>query len=153
MSLAALALFTNAWDSPFIVPVAGCLTGLGIVVANIYSGMRKRELESQERLAAIARGIVLPPPTEDTPSPFLNPVVDGTRRRNAARTGGIVLVGLSVGLVLFFMVLSHILEAPPVLAGAAACLIPLGIGVALLIDARIRTREIESTPPPTDLTR
>ena len=52
----------ETFNSPFIVPVAGCLMVLGIVAVGSWSNARKRELESQERLAAIAKGLV-PPPT------------------------------------------------------------------------------------------
>ncbi|MES2389994.1 MAG: hypothetical protein V4555_00025, partial [Acidobacteriota bacterium] len=63
----ALALFFNGvdWQSPFIVPVAGCVMILGIVVAGIWSSIRQREMQSQERLAAIAKGMPLPPTTEE----------------------------------------------------------------------------------------
>jgi hypothetical protein len=56
--------FSSALDSPYIVPVAGCFMILGIVVAGIWSGNRNREMGSQERLAAIAKGIT-PPPTKE----------------------------------------------------------------------------------------
>ena len=47
----ANVLFTNAWDSPFIVPVAGCFMIAVIVIASTAAASRKREIESQERLA------------------------------------------------------------------------------------------------------
>jgi hypothetical protein len=47
----ALALFNNnTFDSPFIVPVAGCFMILGIVVAGVWSGNRAQEMRSRERL-------------------------------------------------------------------------------------------------------
>src|ERR1700679_3053562 len=54
----------DAANSPFLVPVAGCLMVLGIVAVTSWSSSRTRELESQERLAAIAKGLV-PPPTKE----------------------------------------------------------------------------------------
>jgi tetrahydromethanopterin S-methyltransferase subunit E len=130
-------------NSPFVIPVAGCLTGLGIAVAGIWSNVRSREMKSQERLAAIARGIPLPPTAEELAIIHGKPSVDSTRRRGNVRRWGIVLLGFAAGLILFFITLASVLHERDVLCGAAVGLIPLGIGVGLLIDARIQTREIE----------
>ena len=137
--------FSNAWDSPFVVPVAGCFMILGIVVAGSYRAMRARELESQERMAAIAKGLPLPPTQAElalTQTP--QPVAATHRRRASTRQGGIVLVGVAVGLILFFFALWAVLQERAVLCGAAVGLIPLGIGIGLLIDASIQKREAEA---------
>jgi len=144
MSLLAFIHFSsNAWDSPFIVPVAGCAMIACIVVASMASSNRQRELRSQERLAAIAKGIPVPPTEEELALMHGKPSTDSTRRRANTRRTGIVLLGTAVGLILFFIVLAAVLQVRPVLAGAAAGLIPLGIGVGFLVDARIQTRELE----------
>jgi Domain of unknown function (DUF6249) len=143
MPLTALALFSNNIDSPFIVPVAGCAMILGIVVAGIWSGIRNREIQSHERLAAIAKGVPVPPTVEELAILHGKPSVDSTRRRGNVRRAGIVLLGTAVGLAAFFVTLASILQERDVLCGAAVGLIPLGIGIALLIDARIQTREID----------
>jgi hypothetical protein len=151
MSLAALALNSNIVFSPFIVPVAGCAMILGIVVAGIWSGIRNREIQSVERLAAIAKGVPVPPTVEELAIMHGRPSADSTRKRGNVRRAGIVLLGTAVGLVAFFIALSSILRVREVLSGAAVGLVPLGIGIALLIDARIQTRELEeaanNTPP------
>lgn len=142
---AALATFvvnSNPLDSPFSVPVAGCLMVFGIVAVSIWSGVRQREIQSAERLAAIAKGITPPPSDAELAVSQGRPSADASRRRGNVRRGGIVCVGLGVGLVLFFIALTVIVQTREVLAGAAAGLIPLGIGVALLIDARLQSREI-----------
>ena len=46
-------------------------------------------------------------------------------------------------MLLFFVLLASILRVREVMSGAAVGLIPLAIGVGLLIDARIQTRELE----------
>ncbi len=140
----ALALFfESVMDSAFVVPVAGCIMVLGIVVAGIWSGTRTREIQAQERLAAIARGVPLPPTVEELAIIHGKPSVDSTRRRGNVRRAGIVLLGCAAGLILFFVALATILQERDVLCGAAVGLIPLGIGVGLLIDARIQTRELD----------
>jgi hypothetical protein len=143
MSANIFAMGSDFVSSPFIVPVAGCAMVLGIVIASFWSETRKREIQSHERLAAIAKGVPVPPTVEELAIMHGRPSADSTRRRGNVRRGGLVLLGVAAGLVAFFITLSAILQVRAVLAGAAAGLIPLGVGVALLIDARIETREIE----------
>ncbi len=144
MAVAILSSLGDVAYSPFIVPVAGCAMALGIAVAGIWSRTRKRELESHERLAAIAQGIAPPPTAEElvlTQAP--RQAGSSLRRRANIRLTGIVLVSAAAGIVLFFVVLAAILLNRDVLCGAATGLIPLGIGVGFLIDSRIQAREIE----------
>ena len=160
MILESLSTLGDVANSPFIVPVAACLMVLGIVGFKTWSRTRRREMESQERLAAIARGMTPPPTTDEV---AISSVFQGRgqtapnslRRRANSRQGGIVLCGAAIGLILFFITLAAVLQQRDVLSGAAVGLIPLGIGIGLLIDARIQTREIEDaqlssgTPTPT----
>ena len=151
MSLLALALNTDPIDSPFSVPIAGCAMVACIVVASMASQNRKRELQSQERLAAIAKGIPVPPTEEELAMMHGKPSTDSTRRRGNTRRAGIILLGAAAGLILFFIALASVLQVRDVLCGAAAGLIPLGIGIGFLIDARIQSRELEEaafTPQP-----
>jgi len=145
--LAALAFFTNSdiAFSPFIVPVSGCIMILGIVVAGIWSSVRNREIQSTERLAAIAKGVPVPPTPEELAIMHGKPSADATRRRGNVRLAGTILVIGALGLVGFFLLLSAILHERDVLCGAAVGLIPLGIGIALLVDARTQSREIEES--------
>jgi uncharacterized sodium:solute symporter family permease YidK len=140
---------SESFNSPFIVPVASFVMVLGIVAVGSWSNARKRELESQERLAAIAKGLVPPPTAAELALTQGRPSISLVRRRANIRLAGIVLLGAAVGIALFFIALSAILQERDVLCGAACALIPLGIGVGFLIDTRIQTREIdESTPTP-----
>jgi len=145
----ALAMFYgNLFDSPFVVPVAGCIMILGIVVAGIWSGVRTEEMRNQERLAAIARGIPIPPTTAELALTGLTgdrPKGDLTRRRANIRLAGIVLLGGAAGLILFFVALAAVLQVRAVLSGAAAALIPFGLGIGFLVDTRIQSRELEPT--------
>ena len=142
---------SESFNSPFIVPVASFVMVLGIVAVGSWSNARKRELESQERLAAIAKGLVLPPTAAEIAATQGRPAISLVRRRANIRLAGIVLLGAAVGIALFFIALATILQERDVLSGAACALIPFGIGVGFLIDTRIQSREIdESTPPPTN---
>ncbi len=130
------------FGSPFIVPVAGCAMVLGIVVAGIWSGIRTREIEGQERLAAIAKGIAPPPTPAELAVIHGRPDANLSKRRANSRRSGIVLLFTGVGLALFFVVLAIVVQVREVLSGAAAALIPLSIGIGFLIDAKIQTREL-----------
>ena len=146
----ALALFSNAWDSPFIVPVAGCFMIAVIVIASTAAASRKREIESQERLAAIAKGIMPPPTHEELELTRVRPASSGVRRFNNIRLAGIILVSGAIGVMLFFFALTIILRQREILSGVACGLVPLGIGIAFLIDAKLQKRDQEAvTAPPT----
>jgi voltage-gated potassium channel Kch len=129
-------------DSPFVVPVAGCAMILGISVAGIVSGIRQRQIQSEERLAAIAKGIPIPPTPEELAILHGKPSSNQTRRRANIRTAGIVLLATGAGLAAFFTLLAIVLQERNVYCGVAVALVPLAIGIGFLIDARIQAREI-----------
>ena len=123
--------------SPFVVPVAAFAMILGIIIVNTISGYHTRRLQSEERLAAIAKGIPIPEPI---PEPI--PVVDQHRRARAMRTGGIVCVATGLGLSVFGLLLTWIVQEHNVLVVAAAGLIPLAIGVGLVVDYAFQKRDV-----------
>lgn len=133
------------WESPFIVPVAGCLMILGIVLGGVWSGVRNREIQSRERLEAIARGVPVPPTPEELAIMHGRPTTDLKRRKANVRLTGVVLVASGAGLVLFFIALAAVLQERDVLCGAAVGLIPLAIGGGFLIDTKIQAKEIDET--------
>ena len=149
--------FGDGLFSPFIVPVAGCVMILGIVLGGVWSGIRNREIESTERLAAIAKGIQPPPTPAELAIMHGRPAGNLTRRRANIRLTGIVLLGSAAGLILFFIALAEVLRVREVLCGAAVGLIPLAIGIGFLVDTNIQTREIEevqsTAPMPNELIR
>jgi hypothetical protein len=138
----------NHWvDSPFIVPVAAFAMVIGIVLIKAITGYKLRKLRSQERLAAIEKGVPLPeePGSEISADEMMGRKRAYSPEEQAARqrSKGIVLTAVGVGAVLFFLVLAHVQQERDVLSGAAASLIPLAIGVGFLIDARIRRKELK----------
>ncbi|HEV2575983.1 MAG TPA: hypothetical protein VGU25_02120 [Acidobacteriaceae bacterium] len=145
VDLAVLAMH-EAGDyaySPFIVPVAGCAMILGIVAFSMWSGVRNREIQSRERLEAIARGVPIPPTPEELAITHGRPTADLRRRRANIRLAGVVLLASAVGIILFFIALSAVLQERAVLCGAAVGLIPLAIGGGFLIDTKIQTHEMD----------
>jgi hypothetical protein len=130
--------------SPFIIPVAGCAVGAIAIVSGIWLDGHKRRLKSEERLAMLARGVplaeiekALGTGGEDKPA-----VKDPLRSLGNARRTGIVLVSVGVGLILFFVGLTVILQVREVLSGAAVGVIPLAIGIGFFIDYNLQKREL-----------
>jgi hypothetical protein len=133
----------NFFFSPFIVPVAGCLVGVVAIISGIWLDAQKRRLKSEERVAMISRGVPIAEIErligvgEEKP-----PVKDPLRSLSNARRTAIVLVSVGLGLMLFFVVLSYILQERDVLAGAAAGLVPFAIGVGFFVDYNLQKREL-----------
>lgn len=116
-----------------LVPIIALIAGIGIGMFRIYLNYRNRKemfaMYHQERMAAIDKGIELPPLPED----FFREESGKPRCRSPHRTllGGLILV--FVGLALF---LALYLTTLPTNAGGNVslfALIPIGIGLALLI--------------------
>lgn len=128
------------WNSPFIVPVAAFAMVLGIVIAQQLNQAHRRRLQSEERLAAISRGLPLPP--EPLPEPVSTEAAQ-RRRARGLRTAAIVLTSTSVGTALFAFLLVWILQEREILSLAALSVVPLAIGIGLFVDYRFQTREIE----------
>ena len=141
----------GVFNSPFVVPVAGCAMIGSIVVAGIWSGVRTREIKSHERLARIAQGLPVEPEwdgeavrqaTTQVAAPALKQY--GSPNDGAgARRAGIVLSSIGFGLIVFFAFLAIVLRERDVFSGAAAGIIPLAIGIGFFVDANHRRRDYD----------
>jgi hypothetical protein len=136
-------------SSPFIVPVAAFAMVLGIVIVANISNYHTRKLKSEERMAAIAKGIPLPPEPQIDLTTLgqierASSQEDAVRRARGLRTGGIVLVSIGVGLSVFGWLLAWIVQQHDVLVVSAAGLIPLAIGIGLLVDYAFRNQASHS---------
>jgi hypothetical protein len=129
--------------SPFIVPVAGCLVGIVAIISGVWFEAQQRRNKAEQRMAMIARGMPIAEiekllGTGDEEKRVKDPL----RSLGNARRTGIVLVSVGVGLILFFVVLTAIVQVREVLAGAAAGLIPLAVGIGFFIDYNLQKREL-----------
>ncbi len=98
-----------------------------IPLAMIYGYYRVRQLKSQERLAAIAKG--LPVPQEpDLPHPA------------RSRRAGILLVTGGLGFSLAFLLISRV--EPDAMTAAAFGVIPICIGIGYFIDSTLAKRDL-----------
>ena len=132
------------FDSPFIVPVAGCVMILGLGVSGIYSEMRGKELRSQERIAMLNRGVSLEEIERVLAVANMEEkkVRDPLRSLANTRRSATVLLSCGVGLAVFGLLLYAILGTRPVLIVAAAGVINLAIGAGFLLDYSMQKREL-----------
>jgi hypothetical protein len=132
------------FDSPFVVPVAGCLMILGLGLGGIYSEMRNKELRSQERIAMLNRGVPLAEierlsaKTNEEEKKVRDPL----RSLANARRAAMVLLSGGLGTSIFGVLLYMILQLRPVLVVAASGLIAMAVGAGFLIDYNMQKREL-----------
>jgi len=131
------------WDSPFVVPVAAFIAWAVVVAIKSKARYEVRKLQSQERLAAIEKGIPVPEEVPSTPEEVAPKAEKNPSRRIAyLRTAGLVCVSLGVGTVAFFWMLARVLDTHEMLCGSAAGLFPLAIGVGCLIDVASQKKDL-----------
>ena len=116
----------EVFQSPFIVPCFGTVMILGIVVAGIWSGVRTREMQSQERLAAIAKGLPPEPVWNQahvqsaTPNVVSGNVLAHLDNGYKSRRAGILLIAIGT-----------LLEGLPALIILAPLLLPIATGLGI----------------------
>jgi len=130
--------------TPFIVPLGAFVVAIVAIVAGIWLEAHKSRVKAEQRMAMIARGM---PITEieqllGTKDEEQRPPKDPLRSLGNARRAGIVLVSSGVGIMLFFITLTVILQQREILSGAAVGLIPLAIGIGFFIDYNLQKREL-----------
>ena len=109
-----------------IIGLVAVIMSLGIPLGGMYTYYRVRQLRSEERLAAIAKGASIPMEPE---------LSQGARSRRAA----ILLVTGALGFMLTFGLIAQIEQEPDTWAAAALGIIPLAIGIGYFLDfTRIR---------------
>jgi uncharacterized protein DUF6249 len=109
----------------------GGLIGLAAVImifafplAGLYTYYRVRKLRTEERLAAIARGVEIPMAAELSPAA-------------RSRRSGILLVTGALGYMMTFALISFIEREPEVWTAAAFGIIPLAVGIGYFLDATL----------------
>lgn len=117
--------------------MSGELIGLAAVVlifsvpgALMYTFYRVRKLRTEERLAAIARGVAVP----------MEPELSQTAR---SRRAGILLVAGALGYMLTFGIIARF--EPEAWVAASFGMIPLAIGIGYFIDSRLVRRDIRAS--------
>ncbi len=114
-----------------LIGLVAVILSLGIPIAGMYTYYRVRKLRTEERLAALARGVEIPMEPE------------GNQAMRSRRLG-ILLVAAAIGFVLTFGLIAHVTGEPETWAAAAFGFIPLAIGVGYFIDSVLVRRETSS---------
>src|SRR5258708_9811938 len=127
--------------TPFIVPIGAFVVAIVAVVSGIWSHAHAVRVRAEQRMAMIARGMSIADieqllgTSEDEEK---RPPKDPLRSLGNARRARIILVSSGIGLMLFFITLTVIVQTREVLSGAAGGAFSLGIRLGLFIS---------STPP------
>jgi hypothetical protein len=130
------------------IDLSEVITLLGIFAVIPLGGMTvgvvMHWLKTKERMLAIEKGVALPPEREHVNDPW--------KLAESLRLGGLILVAIGLGLLVLLVSLSMSLpEFPKGVIAASA--IPTLIGVALLIEHRVRSRALGPRPPASALQR
>jgi hypothetical protein len=104
-----------------LIGLVAVIMGLGIPLGALYTYYCVRKLRTEERLAAIARGVEIP----------MQPELSQAGR---SRRAGILLVAGALGYILTFALISFIQREPDIWTAAAFGIIPLSIGVGYFVD-------------------
>jgi hypothetical protein len=134
----------EVFSTPFIIPLGAFAVAIVAIAGGIWSDAHNKRVRADQRMAMLARGMsiediekILGRGAEEERAPK-----DPLRSLANARRAGIVLVSSGIGLILFFFALSAIVRERDVLAGAAAGLIPLTIGIGFFVDYHLQKREL-----------
>ena len=112
-----------------IVGFAAVIMIFGIPMAAIYCYYRVRRLRTEERLAAIARGVSVP----------MEPELSQAAR---SRRAGILLVAAALGYTIAFALVAR--AEPDAWVAAAFGVIPLAVGMGFFLDATLIRRDLRA---------
>jgi hypothetical protein len=112
-----------------IVGLVAVVMIFGIPMAAMYTFFRVRKLRSEERLAAIARGMEVPMQAE---------LSEGARSRRA----GILLVAGAIGYIVTFTLIGRV--EPDAMIAATFGVIPLAVGVGFFVDHALIRRDAKA---------
>ncbi|MGA7931903.1 MAG: DUF6249 domain-containing protein [Candidatus Sulfotelmatobacter sp.] len=109
-----------------VVGLAAVVMVFGIPMAAMYTFFRVHKLRSEERLAAIARGVEIP----------MQPELSEAAR---SRRSGILLVAGALGYIVTFVLIGR--QEPDAMIAAMFGVIPLAIGLGFFVDHALIRRD------------
>ncbi len=112
------------------VGLAAVVMSLGIPMAAMYTFFRVRKLRSEERMAAIARGVEIP----------MQPELSEAAR---SRRSGILLVAGAVGYIATFVLIGRV--EPDAMIAATFGIIPLAVGIGFFVDHALIRRDAKAS--------
>jgi hypothetical protein len=112
-----------------IVGLVAVVMIFGIPMAAMYTFFRVRKLRSEERLAAIARGVDVP----------MQPELSEAAR---SRRSGILLVAGALGYIATFVLIGR--AEPDAMIAATLGVIPLAVGIGFFVDHALIQRDAKA---------
>ena len=113
-----------------LVGLAAVVMSLGIPIAAMYTYYRVRKLRTDERLAALARGVDVPMQPEMT---------EAARSRRS----GILLVTGALGYIATFSMIARVEHDAWVAASFG--IIPLAVGLGYFLDSALIRRDVKAS--------
>ena len=114
-----------------MIGLVAVVMSLGLPLGAMYTYYHVRKLRSEERLAAIARGVDIPMEPE---------LSQGAR----SRRWGILLVTGAIGYIVAFGLVARLNE-PDAWTAAAFGVIPLAVGMGFLLDWTLIRRDLRTS--------
>jgi len=113
-----------------IIGLVAVVMSLGIPLAAMYTFFRVRQLRSEERLAAIARGVNVP----------MQPELSEAAR---SRRAGILLTAGALGYIFTFVLIGRF--EPDAMIAATFGIIPLAVGIGFFVDHALIRRDAKTS--------
>jgi hypothetical protein len=114
-----------------LIGLVAVIMSLGIPVAAMYTYFRVRKLRTEERLAAIARGVDVPMVAE---------LPEASRSRRYA----VLLISGAVGFIVAMGLIATLEREPDAWSAAAIAVVPLAVGVGYFLDFTLIRRDLNS---------
>jgi len=115
-----------------LIGLVAVILTCGIPLALMYTFYRVRKLRSEERMAALARGVEIP----------IEPEISQYGR---SRRAGILLVSGSLGFMLMFGIIARVVGEPETLVVSAFGILPLAVGIGYFVDAAMVRRDLKTS--------
>ena len=115
-----------------VIGLVAVIMSFGIPLGAMYTFYRVRKLRSDERLAALARGVEIP----------LEPELSQAAR---SRRAGLLLVSGSIGYIITFGLVANLQVDRDIWSAAAFGIIPLAVGIGYFLDWSMIRRDLRSS--------
>ena len=114
-----------------LIPLAAVIMSLGIPMAAMYTFYRVRKLRTEERMAALARGVNVP----------MEPELSQVAR---SRRNGILFTAGALGFIATFWLIGRMVDHDALIA-ASFGVIPLALGLGYFLDAFLVRRDLRTS--------
>lgn len=111
-----------------LIPLVAIIMSLGIPIAAMYTFYRVRKLRTEERIAALARGVNV----------AMEPELSQAAR---SRRYGILFTAGALGFIITFGIIGRMVD-PDVWVAASFGVIPLALGLGYFVDAFLVRRDL-----------